>query len=74
MNILIVNLHAMTNRGDAAITIVSLDILRRAFPDATITLAANHPDEFDGLAASVVPAFKTWVWSTDAHGRFKWHL
>lgn len=64
----------MSNRGDAAITVVTLEILRSAFPDAKITLAANHRAEFEGLGAVVVPSFKTWVWTCDPHGRFKWRL
>jgi colanic acid/amylovoran biosynthesis protein len=73
MNILVVNLHAMSNRGDAAIAFVTLDLLREAFPGAQIALAANHPAEFGGLGAEVLPSFKTWVWSADAAGRPRWH-
>jgi colanic acid/amylovoran biosynthesis protein len=73
MKILVVNLHAMSNRGDAVINYVTLDFLRRAFPNAHITLAANHPAEFVDLGAAVVPSFKTWVWSTDERQRFVWH-
>lgn len=73
VKILVVNLHAMSNRGDAAITYVTLAYLRRAFPNAQITLAANHPAEFMDLGAAVVPSFKTWVWSTDEQHRFVWH-
>lgn len=73
MNILVVNLHAMSNRGDAAIAHVTLRYLRQAFPNARITLAANHPNEFVDLADVVVPSFKTWVWSADQQNRVTWH-
>lgn len=73
MNILVVNLHAMSNRGDAAIAHVMLRYLRQAFPGAHITLAANHPNEFVDLADDVVASFKTWVWSADSQNRATWH-
>jgi colanic acid/amylovoran biosynthesis protein len=73
MNILIVNLHAMSNRGDAAIMAVTLDMVRKAFPDANITLAVNNVEEFQNLAVEVVPSFKTWAWSKDEHGHAMWH-
>jgi len=73
MNILVVNLHAMSNRGDAAITFVTLDLLKQAFLDPNITCAANHPAEFQSLGVEVVPSFKTWVWSADAAGKPSWH-
>jgi colanic acid/amylovoran biosynthesis protein len=73
MNILVVNLHAMSNRGDAAIAHVTLRYLHQAFPNARITLAANHPNEFVDLADAVVPSFKTWVWSTNRQNRAAWH-
>ena len=72
MNILVVNLHAMSNRGDAAIAHVTLRYLRQAFPGAHITLAANHPNEFVDLVDAVVPSFKTWVWSADRQNRATW--
>ncbi len=73
MNILVVNLHAMSNRGDGAIVHVTLRYLHQAFPDAHITLAANHPNEFVDLADAVVPSFKTWAWSVDSQNRATWH-
>jgi polysaccharide pyruvyl transferase WcaK-like protein len=73
MNILVVNLHAMSNRGDAAIAFVTLDLLKQAFVDPEITCAANHPAEFQSLGVEVVPSFKTWVWSADAAGKPSWH-
>ncbi len=73
-HILIVNLHAMSNRGDAAINITTLNIFHQLYPTAEITLAANIPREFEHLGVAVVPSFKTWLWSKSADNRAVWHL
>ena len=69
MKILILNVHSALNLGDQGIMQATLEALRAEFPDAEITVAANHPQSwsnrvdpspvFEGV--TVVGSLTSWV-------------
>lgn len=60
-NILVVNAHSTANAGDHVLLSVTLDELRRVFPDATLTVAMNDPAPIAGQAdVAVLPSVTTW--------------
>ncbi len=72
MNILILNLHSALNLGDDAIMIETLQSLRIAFPESTITIAANDPAswrKYDHV--QVIGSLTTWVVNSK-DGRWRW--
>lgn len=71
MNILILNVHSALNLGDDAIMRETLGALKRAFPQARVTVAANDPaswQKYDDVA--IVGSLTTWV-AYNMAGR--WH-
>ncbi len=62
MKILLLNVHSALNLGDEAIMFETIRALRSAFPDATITIAANDPQSWRAYReACVVGSFASWV-------------
>lgn len=68
MKILVVNLHSSANAGDDALTQETVRQLREAFAGASLTLAMNDPDSYEGPAATV-GSFMTWF---KQGGRWRW--
>ena len=54
MKILVVNLHSSANAGDDVLTQETVRQLYAAFAGASVTLAMNDPDSYQGPAATVV--------------------
>ena len=58
MNILIINLHSALNFGDQAILTKTLDLIESNYPEAKISLMANHPQSWkDVFNIDVIPSF-----------------
>ncbi len=70
--ILIVNLHSALNLGDDAILQVTLEQLRKIYPHAQITLAANHPESWRRFGLTVCGSLTTWLASVQ-DGRWRLH-
>ena len=71
MHILLTNVHSARNLGDAGIMQATLGELRRVYPHAQITVAANDPASWQGRGLDrVVPALAHWF-GDPALGR--WH-
>lgn len=61
-NILLVNAHSANNVGDQAILRGTLLGLSKAFPSASLTLAANDPESWQGYESlTVLPSLCSWV-------------
>src|SRR5690606_9134080 len=60
MKILVVNLHSSANAGDDVLTQETVRQLYAAFAGASVTLAMNDPDSYQGPAATVA-SFMAWV-------------
>jgi colanic acid/amylovoran biosynthesis protein len=60
MKILVVNLHSSANAGDDVLTQETVRQLYAAFAGASVTLAMNDPDSYQGPAATV-DSFMAWV-------------
>lgn len=61
MKILIVNLHSALNLGDDAIMHATLLGIKRAYPEAQITLSANDPHSWEKHSVDhVLGSFTTW--------------
>jgi len=62
MKILIINLHSALNLGDDAIMHVTLGALKKRFPNAVITAAANDPDSWRKYKdIEIVESLCNWV-------------
>lgn len=73
MKILLLNVHSPHNAGDLAILQETLNLLRRSFADADITVAINDPDH-DRLPPGVtyVDSFMRWMIRVDSAGEWHW--
>ena len=58
--IAIINVHSSCNAGDAALTQVAIDELRKEFPESQIILVMNDPQSHLGEELAVL-SFLTWV-------------
>lgn len=73
MNILVINVHSMTNAGDAALTLEMLRQLRIHFPDSRITLAMDDPLPLDG-EIHVIRSPMHWCKSVSGDGPSVWRI
>ncbi len=69
MHILIVNLHSSANAGDDVLTKVTVQQLKKSFPNAELTLAMNDPYSYRG-AEQTVGSFMTWLRKDEG----RWHF
>ncbi len=67
-DILMINVHSCRNAGDAALTLVSIDQLRRQFPECRITLAMDDPGSHLGIGLALGSFFQ-WV---KREGQWHW--
>src|SRR3712207_6177595 len=73
MQIIVLNANSPKNAGDLAILQQTMAVLRRAFPDATLTITVN--DEISDLlpaGASYVGSLMRWVLRVDGQGEWRW--
>jgi colanic acid/amylovoran biosynthesis protein len=73
MKLLILNAHSAQNAGDLAILRESIACLRRAFPNADLTITMN--DELSDLLpddAQYVGSFMRWMMQVDQRGEWRW--
>lgn len=73
MNILIINVHSLTNTGDAALTMEMLRQLRQRFPGCRITMAMDDPTLLDS-DTHIVNSILHWCKTRAADGRSVWHM
>jgi colanic acid/amylovoran biosynthesis protein len=73
MNILVINVHSLTNAGDAALTLEMLRQLRECFPGGQITLAMDDPEPL-GADARVIGSIMHWCKTIAHDGRSVWHI
>lgn len=73
MNILVINVHSLTNTGDAALTLEMLRQLREQFPGSRITLAMDDPTPTDG-DTRIIGSILRWCKTTADDGRSIWHM
>ncbi len=73
MNILVINVHSLTNTGDAALTLEMLRQLRQQFPDSRITMAMDDPASLDG-DTYIIGSILRWCKTRAADGRSVWHV
>lgn len=71
LNILLINLHSSRNAGDDALTLVTIQQLKAAFPGARITLAINDPTSYSG-DEQVVGSFLVWFKGLGQNLRPRW--
>ncbi len=72
MKILIINLHSSRNVGDAALALVSVQLLKANFSEASITLAMNDPTSHS-YDETVVGSFLTWFMRQKDEQLVGWH-
>lgn len=66
MNIIILNIHSSCNAGDAALTQVAIEQLKKHFPESCISLVMNDPDSYQGEEQTLL-SFLAWVNLTGKH-------
>ena len=71
MKILLINLHSSRNAGDAVLTLVTIDQLKKNFPGSQITLVMNDPSSFEG-EQPVQGSWMTFIRKKDPKGTLKW--
>jgi colanic acid/amylovoran biosynthesis protein len=60
VNIVILNIHSFCNAGDAALTQVAIEQLKKHFPESCITLVMNDPNSYQGREPTLL-SFLAWV-------------
>jgi colanic acid/amylovoran biosynthesis protein len=72
LKILIINLHSSRNVGDAALALVSVQLLKAHFSEVSITLAMNDPTSHS-YDETVVGSFLTWFMRQKDEQLVGWH-
>lgn len=73
IKILLINVHSVQNKGDAALLKMAIKNLRSAFPQCSITIAVNDPDSLSELGGeSKVGSLIYWMHRASASGEMRW--
>jgi colanic acid/amylovoran biosynthesis protein len=73
LKILIINVHSADNKGDDALLKMTIKSLREAFPESSITIAADDPDSFP-KSEPVVGSFIYWIHRPSIKGEMRWQF